>query len=115
MNFDLSEEQQMIVDTVAKWVEVQSPVERFRKCREDDRTWDRETWAAMGEYGWLGVEVNIQEVRQLGERHTSGSGDPKGRGIDLSGVDSVGPTTGGSIRNVGGPNGLPAKRRNPQY
>jgi len=55
VNFDLSEEQQMIVDTVAKWVEVQSPVERFRKCREDDRTWDRETWAAMGEYGWLGV------------------------------------------------------------
>lgn len=55
MNFDLTEEQQMIVDTVAKWVEVQSPVERFRGCRDADRTWDPEIWQAMGEYGWLGV------------------------------------------------------------
>jgi alkylation response protein AidB-like acyl-CoA dehydrogenase len=55
VNFDLTEEQQMVVDTVAKWVEVQSPVERFRKARELDRTWDTAIWEAMGEYGWLGV------------------------------------------------------------
>ena len=55
MNFDLTEEQQMIVETVAKYVETDSPVQRFRKQRETDRTWDAETWRAMGEYGWLGV------------------------------------------------------------
>jgi alkylation response protein AidB-like acyl-CoA dehydrogenase len=55
VNFDLSEEQQMVVDTVAKWVEVQSPVERFRKQRDAEASWDREIWQAMGEYGWLGV------------------------------------------------------------
>ncbi|MEE2664115.1 MAG: acyl-CoA dehydrogenase family protein [Myxococcota bacterium] len=55
MNFDLSEEQQMVVDTVAKWVEVQSPVKRFRKLREADQGWEPDIWRAMGEYGWLGV------------------------------------------------------------
>ena len=34
MNFDLSEEQQILVDTVAKFVKDDSPVERFRKLRE---------------------------------------------------------------------------------
>ena len=55
MNFDLSEEQQMIVDSVAKFVENDSPVERFRKLRESERGWDPEMWERMGEYGWLGV------------------------------------------------------------
>ncbi len=30
MNFDLSDEQQMVVDTVSKFVANESPVERFR-------------------------------------------------------------------------------------
>jgi alkylation response protein AidB-like acyl-CoA dehydrogenase len=55
MNFDLTEEQQILVDSVAKFVKNDSPVERFRKLRDTERGWDTATWARMGEFGWLGV------------------------------------------------------------
>ncbi len=55
MNFDLTEEQQILVDSVAKFVQNDSPVERFRKLRDTERGWDPTTWARMGEFGWLGV------------------------------------------------------------
>ena len=55
MNFDLTEEQQILVDSVAKFVANDSPVERFRKLRDTERGWDPGTWARMGEFGWLGV------------------------------------------------------------
>ena len=55
MNFDLSEEQQILVDSVAKFVKNDSPVERFRKLRETERGWDPAMWARMAEFGWLGV------------------------------------------------------------
>ena len=37
MNFDLNEEQQMIMDQAAKFVANESPVSRFRKLRETER------------------------------------------------------------------------------
>jgi alkylation response protein AidB-like acyl-CoA dehydrogenase len=55
MNFDLSEEQQILVDSVAKYVKNDSPVERFRKLRDTERGYDIDAWARMGEMGWLGV------------------------------------------------------------
>jgi len=55
VNFDLSEEQQILVDSVAKFVKNDSPVERFRKLRETERGWDTAMWARMAEFGWLGV------------------------------------------------------------
>jgi alkylation response protein AidB-like acyl-CoA dehydrogenase len=55
MNFDLSEEQQILVESVAKFVRNDSPVERFRKLRESERGWEPAAWARMGEFGWLGV------------------------------------------------------------
>jgi alkylation response protein AidB-like acyl-CoA dehydrogenase len=55
MNFDLSEEQQILVDSVAKFVQNDSNTERFRKLRETERGWDPELWERMGEMGWLGV------------------------------------------------------------
>jgi alkylation response protein AidB-like acyl-CoA dehydrogenase len=55
MNFDLSDEQQMIVDAVAKYVDKDSPVERFRKLRDTETGWETKAWRSMGEYGWLGV------------------------------------------------------------
>ncbi len=53
MNFDLTEEQQMVVDSVARFVANDSPVERFRKLRDTERGWEPEVWRAMGEMGWL--------------------------------------------------------------
>lgn len=55
MNFDLTEEQQMIVDAVAKFVDNDSPVTRFRELRTTETGWDAKVWQQMGEYGWLAV------------------------------------------------------------
>jgi alkylation response protein AidB-like acyl-CoA dehydrogenase len=55
MNFDLSEEQEIIVESVAKFVANESPVERFRKLRDSERGWELEMWGRMAENGWLGV------------------------------------------------------------
>jgi len=57
MNFDLTEEQQMIADQAAKFVANESPVERFRKLREDERGWDPDMWAKMAEQGWLAIAI----------------------------------------------------------
>ena len=57
MNFDLTEEQQMIQDQAAKFVANESPVERFRKLREDEIGWDKAMWAKMAEQGWLSIAV----------------------------------------------------------
>jgi alkylation response protein AidB-like acyl-CoA dehydrogenase len=55
MNFDLTEEQQILVDSVARFVQNDSGTERFRKLRESERGWEPAMWERMGEYGWLGV------------------------------------------------------------
>src|SRR5690242_20646099 len=55
MNFDLSDEQRLLVDTVASFVKKQSPVSRLRALRDDPTGWSRDVWQRMGEYGWLGI------------------------------------------------------------
>ena len=57
MNFDLTEEQQMIVDQASKFVSNESPVERFRRLRDTDQGWEPEMWAKMAEQGWLAIAV----------------------------------------------------------
>ncbi len=57
MNFDLTEEQEMIVDQAAKFVAQESPVGRFRKLRDTERGWEPEMWAKMAEQGWLAIEI----------------------------------------------------------
>ncbi|HEX5065477.1 MAG TPA: acyl-CoA dehydrogenase family protein [Myxococcota bacterium] len=55
MNFDLTEEQQILVDSVQRFVQNDSGTERFRKLRETERGWEPAMWERMAEYGWLGV------------------------------------------------------------
>ena len=55
MNFELSSEQKLLRDTVRTFGKQKSPVDRFRKLREERRSWDPEIWAHMGELGWLSV------------------------------------------------------------
>ena len=55
MNFELTPPQQMIVDTVIRFVKDESPVSRFRQTRQTERGWDASVWKEMGDYGWLGV------------------------------------------------------------
>jgi len=55
MNFELTSDQKMLAQTVRQFTKKQSPVERFRKLRDEGKSWDREVWAHMGELGWLSV------------------------------------------------------------
>ncbi|UCH30545.1 MAG: acyl-CoA dehydrogenase family protein [Myxococcales bacterium] len=55
MDFELDQDQQMLAQTVADFAKNESPVERFRKLREDDIGYDPAAWQKMGELGWLGV------------------------------------------------------------
>ena len=55
MDFDLDQEQQMLAKTVSDFAKNESPVERFRKLRDDGTSYDSAVWQKMGELGWLGV------------------------------------------------------------
>jgi len=55
MDFDLTQDQQMLVDTAASFVKKESPVTRLRAMREDSLGYGRDTWKRMGELGWLGI------------------------------------------------------------
>ncbi len=55
MDFGLDQDQKMLAQTVADFARNESPVERFRKLREDDIGYDPALWRKMGELGWLGV------------------------------------------------------------
>jgi alkylation response protein AidB-like acyl-CoA dehydrogenase len=57
MNFDLSDEQKLLLDSVASFVKKQSPVSRLRALRDDPTGWSREVWQRMGEYGWLALAL----------------------------------------------------------
>ena len=69
MNFDLTEDQKMLVDTAASFAKKSSPVERHRKLRDDDLGFERKVWREMGELGWLGV-MFPESVGGFGGRFT---------------------------------------------
>jgi alkylation response protein AidB-like acyl-CoA dehydrogenase len=55
MNFDLSPDQKLLVDTAAAFARKESPVTRLRALREDPVGWSKATWKQMGDLGWLGI------------------------------------------------------------
>jgi alkylation response protein AidB-like acyl-CoA dehydrogenase len=55
MNFDLTPDQRLLLETVASFVRKESPVSRARKLRDDALGFERKTWKQMGDLGWLGV------------------------------------------------------------
>ncbi len=57
MDFMLTDDQKMLVDTVSSFAKKESPVERVRKIRSNDLGWDKGVWRHMGELGWLGVAL----------------------------------------------------------
>lgn len=67
MNFDLSEEQQLLVNTAAAFVKRDSPVSRARRLRADERGWTQEVWRTFAELGWLGLPFP-EEIGGLGGR-----------------------------------------------
>jgi alkylation response protein AidB-like acyl-CoA dehydrogenase len=57
MDFTLTEDQKILVDTVSSFTKKESPVERVRKIRTNEGGWDKDVWRRMGELGWLGVAM----------------------------------------------------------
>ncbi|MEZ4440733.1 MAG: acyl-CoA dehydrogenase family protein [Polyangiaceae bacterium] len=55
MNFELTEDQKMIRQSVKDFVKKELPLERMRKMREDELGMSRQVWKQMGELGWLGI------------------------------------------------------------
>jgi alkylation response protein AidB-like acyl-CoA dehydrogenase len=61
VNFDLSQDQKMLVDTAASFAKKSSPVARARKLRSDPLGFEPKVWKQMAELGWLGLCVPEQE------------------------------------------------------
>jgi alkylation response protein AidB-like acyl-CoA dehydrogenase len=55
MDFQLSDEQKLLLESVRTFVKQRSPVTRFRKLRDGGGGWDRAVWREMGELGWLSL------------------------------------------------------------
>ncbi len=55
MNFELSSDQKLLVETVRGFVQRESPPARLRELREDPVGWSPEVWRKMGEMGWLAL------------------------------------------------------------
>jgi alkylation response protein AidB-like acyl-CoA dehydrogenase len=55
MDFQLTDEQKLLRDSVRTFTKQRSPVTRFRKIRDDGGGWDPALWREMGELGWLSL------------------------------------------------------------
>lgn len=53
MNFDLDDDQKLLVESVIAFVKKNSPVTRFRALREDSLGYSKDIWRQMAEFGWL--------------------------------------------------------------
>ena len=57
MNFDLSDEQQMLQDSAQRFVQKNYTFEHRRKLAARGNGFSRDMWRTFGEMGWLGVAV----------------------------------------------------------
>lgn len=53
MDFTLTEEQQLLVTSARQFVKKSSPVERFRRLRDESPGFEMDMWQQMAELGWL--------------------------------------------------------------
>jgi alkylation response protein AidB-like acyl-CoA dehydrogenase len=65
MNFDLTDDQKMLVNTARDFARKSSPVSRMRQLRDSELGFERQSLAQMGELGWLGVAYP-EEVGGMG-------------------------------------------------
>ncbi len=55
MDFDLTQDQKLLVDNAATFAKKESPVARLRKLRESEQGWEPLMWKQMGQLGWLAL------------------------------------------------------------
>ena len=60
MNFDLSEEQQLLSDSVARFVSDQYPLDQRQLTLLSEQGFSSEHWQTMAELGWLGASIPEQ-------------------------------------------------------
>lgn len=57
MDFQLSEEQTLLADSVESWLQDKYDFERWRKLVKTDLGYDQDNWKTMAELGWLSIPV----------------------------------------------------------
>src|ERR1700735_3966793 len=57
MNFEFSDEQQQLQDTVDRYLSDQYTFEKFRSINASAAGWDKAVWAGLGELGVLALNV----------------------------------------------------------
>jgi len=55
MDFDLTQEQEMIRDSVKKFLEKECPKDKIRELKEDKKGYAPDCWSKMVELGWMGL------------------------------------------------------------
>lgn len=65
MDFEFSQDQQLLAKTVADFVSKKSPVARARKLRDDPVGYEPSVWREMAELGWLSIPF-AEEVGGIG-------------------------------------------------
>jgi alkylation response protein AidB-like acyl-CoA dehydrogenase len=61
MNFEFSDEQQQLHDTVNRYLTEQYTFERFRSINASALGWDKATWAGLAELGVLALNVPVAQ------------------------------------------------------
>lgn len=61
MNFDLTEEQQLLQDSVARFVADQYDIEQRKKLAESDRGYSEQYWQTFAELGWLALPFDEED------------------------------------------------------
>lgn len=55
MDFELSDDQKMLVGQAQSFVRKESPITRARTLRDDERGWDPAVWKKMADLGWMSL------------------------------------------------------------
>ena len=63
MDFTLNEEQQLLDDSLSRFIEKDYDFESRRKCTESDPGFNREHWKLFAELGWLAVPFAEELLR----------------------------------------------------
>ena len=61
MNFELTEEQKMIQQSVERLVKENYDIQNRKKISSEDPGFSKEYWSSMGELGWLGLAYREEE------------------------------------------------------
>jgi alkylation response protein AidB-like acyl-CoA dehydrogenase len=61
MNFEFSDEQRQLQETVDRYLTEQYPFDKFRAIKASQAGWDKTTWAGLAELGVLALNVPVTE------------------------------------------------------